>query len=75
MNVAFSRLMSDVVCHTQAINRLSKSGTLVFPYFPKYLFRQIDMVGEACLPINAYFLWTPDYIPFILGLCLSVGAF
>ena len=23
------------------------------------------MVVEACLPNNAYFPWTPDYIPFI----------
>ena len=29
------------------------------------------MVGEACLSNNAYFLWTPDYTPFILGPCLS----
>ena len=31
----------------------------------------VDTVGEACLPNNAYFPWTPDYTPFILGLCLS----
>ena len=27
----------------------------------------IDMVGEACLPSNAYFAWMPDYSPFTLG--------
>ena len=26
-----------------------------FPYFPKFLFRLIGKVGEACLPSNAYF--------------------
>ena len=30
------------------------------------------MVGEACLPSNAYYPRTPDYTPFILG-SMSVG--
>ena len=34
--------------------------------------RLIGMVGEACLPSDAYFPWTPDYTPFILGPCPSV---
>ena len=25
------------------------------------------MVGKVCLRSNAYFPWTPDYIPLILG--------
>ena len=29
------------------------------------------MVGEACLPSDAYFPWTPYYTPFIQGPCLS----
>ena len=68
----FPDICQMMFCHNQAINRLSKPGTLPIPYFPKSLFRLIGMVGEAWLPSNAYFPWTPDYIPFILGLCLSV---
>ena len=33
------------------------------------------MVGEACLLINAYLPWMPDYTPFILGPCLSIWTF
>ena len=33
------------------------------------------MVDEACLPVIAYFPWTLDYTPFMLGSCLSVLTF
>ena len=46
-----------------------------FFFFSKSLFKAIGIVGEACLPSNAYFPWTPDYTPFILSTCLSVWAF
>ena len=39
----------------------------------------MGMVGEACLPNKAYFSWTPDYIPFFVGLmsvlCLNIPSF
>ena len=33
------------------------------------------MVGEAYLSGNAYFPWTPDYTPFILGPYLNSTNF
>ena len=32
---------------------------MLLPIFPS--FRPMGMVGEACLPSNAYYPWTPDY--------------
>ena len=49
---------------SQAINRLSKSRTLIH-VFPNSLFWLIDIVGKARLPSNAYFPWMPDCTPFI----------
>ena len=62
-------------CHNPAINLLSKSLTKLFPHFPKSLLMLIGMVGEARLPSNVYFPWTPDYIPFILGPCVPDWTF
>ena len=50
----------------------NKPRTLLFPYFPKSLFK---LMGEVCSPSNAYFLWTSDYTPFNLLPCLSVWTF
>ena len=57
------------------IKGLSKPLILLFSYFPISLFRLIGMVGEACLPSNAYFPWTPDYTPSNMVPCLSILIF
>ena len=44
-------------------------GHTLLPIFPS--FRPMSMVGEACLPSNAYYPRTPDYT-FVLG-SMSVG--
>ena len=56
-------------------SKLSKKLNLnpVFPYFSKYLFGLIGMVGQStCLPKNAFFPRMPDCTPFFLSSCLSV---
>ena len=69
-SVAF--LKTNTKLQRDIFNRHYKPQTLLFLYFHKSLLRLIGMVGKTCLPSNAYFLWTPDYTPFILGPCLSV---
>ena len=58
-NVAVSRIVSDVFCYWRAIRKLPKSGHTLLPIFPSFR----PMVGEACLPSNAYYprTLTPDY--------------
>ena len=73
-NIAVFRLMPDVYCHSQTINKRSKPRTLLFQYLLKSLFRLIGIVGEARLPSNAYFSRTPDYIPFMLASVAQLDA-
>ena len=53
-NVAVSGIVSDVFA-SDAPN----PGHTLLPIFPS--FRPMGMVGEACLPNNAYYPRTPDY--------------
>ena len=66
-NVAVSRLIADVFAIDKPYKDFRSPG-----HFLISLVRLIGMVGKACLPSNAYFPRTPDYIPFILCLCLPV---
>ena len=50
----FSELFLMFLPMTRAISRLPKSRTYAST-------RPMGMVGEACLPSNAYYLRTPDY--------------
>ena len=49
--------------------------SLLFAYFPKSLLNLIARVGEAGLPSNAYFPWTPDFILSILKIYVWTQAF
>ena len=40
-------------------NVFANDGHTLLPTFPS--FRSVGMVGEACLPSNAYYPRTPDY--------------
>ena len=53
-NVAVSRIVSDVFA-----SDFPNPGHTILPIFP--LFRPMGMVGEVCLPSNAYYPRTPDY--------------
>ena len=57
-NVAVSRIVSDVFASEAQVDFPNPGHTLL-PIFP--LFRPMGMVGEACLPSNAYYPRTPDY--------------
>ena len=62
----------------KAGKKKTKQFNLTYTYFPKPLFRLIDMVSEPCLPSNAYFSWTPDYTAFFFGImfvCLNIPNF
>ena len=52
-NVAVSRIVSGCFCQWRGISRLPKSRTYASTLFPS--FRPMGMVGEACLPSNAYY--------------------
>ena len=56
-------------CHSQATNRLSKPRTLLFPFFPKSLFR---LMGEALFLIHVC-LSVMTFL--ILFLCISIVWF
>ena len=72
-NVSVSRLISDALASAKPyIDCLNHGQYFPHFFFSKSLFRLIGIVGEACLPSNAYFPWTPNCIPFILSQCLSV---
>ena len=73
-NVTVSRLISEDSATAKPSTDFLNPGHY-FSNFPKSLFRLIGMVGEAWIPRNAYFPWTPDYTPFILGPCLSLWTF
>ena len=57
-NVAVSRIVSDVLA-SDAISRLQKSRTYASTDIS--FVQAMGMVGEACLPSNAYYPRTPDY--------------
>ena len=58
-NVAVSRIVSDVLPVTRHRQTSRNPGHTLLPIFPS--FRPMGMVGEACLPSNAYYPRTPDY--------------
>ena len=58
-NVAVSRIVSDVFASDAPLVDFPNPGHTLLPIFP--LFRPMGMVGEACLPSNAYYPRTPDY--------------
>ena len=68
-NVAVSRIVSDVFANDAPKVDFPNPGHTLLPISPS--FRPMGMVGEACLPSNAYYPRTPDYA-FILG-SMSVG--
>ena len=58
-NVAVSRIVSDVFASDAPLVDFSNPGHTFLPIFPS--FRPMGMVGEACLPSNAYYPRTPNY--------------
>ena len=59
-NVAVSRIVSDVFATDEPLVDFQNPRHTFLPIFP--LFTPMGMVGEACLPSNAYYPRTPDYI-------------
>ena len=57
--VAVSKIVSDVFANDEPSVDFQNSGHTLQPTFPS--FRPMGMVGEACLPTNAYYPRTPDY--------------
>ena len=68
--MAVSSIVSDVFANNEPQVDFQNPGHTFLPTFP--LFWLMGMVGEACLPSNAYNLRTPDILFFILG-SMSVG--
>ena len=58
-NVAVSRIVSDVFANDAPYVDFPNTGHTLLPIF--HSFRPMGMVGEACLPSNAYYPRTPDY--------------
>ena len=58
-NLAVSRIVSDVFANGEPQVDFQNPGHTLLPTFPS--FRPMGMVGEACLPSNAYYPRTPDY--------------
>ena len=58
-NVAVSRIVSYVFASDAPEVDFPNPGRTLLPIF--HSFRPIGMVGEACLPSNAYYPRTPDY--------------
>ena len=58
-NVAVCRIVSDVFANAEPYVNFQNHGHTLLPTFPS--FRPMGMVGEACLPSNAYFPRTLDY--------------
>ena len=58
-NVAVFRIVSDVFANDAPQVDFPNPGHTLLPIFPS--FRPMGMVGEACLPSNAYYPRTPDY--------------
>ena len=58
-NVAVSRIVSDVFASDAPEVDFPNPRHTPLPIFPS--FRPMDMVGEACLPSNAYYPRLPDY--------------
>ena len=58
-SVAVSRIVSDVFANDEPLVDFRNPGHTLLPTFPS--FRPMGMVGEACLPSNAYYPRTPDY--------------
>ena len=58
-NVAVSRIVYWWFCQWRAISRLPKSRT--YASTENSFVQAMGMVGEACLPSNAYYPRTPDY--------------
>ena len=61
--VAVSRLISDVFATAKPQTDFLNTRHYYSRSFTKSQFRLIGMVGEACLPSNAYFLYILDYTP------------
>ena len=57
-NVAVSRIVSDVFTNDEPYVDFQNPGHTLLPTFPS--FRPVVMVGEACLPNNAYYPRTPN---------------
>ena len=57
-NVAVSRIVSDVFASDAPYVDFPNPGHTLLLIFPS--FRPMG-VGDACLPSNAYYPWTPDY--------------
>ena len=58
-NVAVSRIVSDVFTSDSPYVDFPKPIHTLLSIFPS--FRPMGVVGEACLPSNAYYPRTPDY--------------
>ena len=52
-NVAVSRIVSDVFANDEPLVDFQNPGHTLLPTFPS--FRPVGMLGEACLPSNAYY--------------------
>ena len=57
--MAVSSIVSDVFASDEPNVDFQNPGHTLIPIFPS--FRFMGMVGEACLPSNAYYPRTPDY--------------
>ena len=57
--VAVSRIVSDVFASDAPLVDFPNPGHTLLPIFPS--FRSMGMVGETCIPSNAYYPQTPDY--------------
>ena len=57
--MAVSRIVSNVFASDAPYVDFPNPGHRLLPIFPS--FRPMGMVGEACLPSNAYYPRTPDY--------------
>ena len=57
--MAVSRIVSDVSANDEPYVDFQNHGHTRLPTFAS--FRPMGMVGEACLPSNAYYPRTPDY--------------
>ena len=66
--IVVSRIVSDVFASYAPKVDFPNPGHTLLPIFRS--FRPMGMVGEACLPSNAYYPRTPDYT-----LCLLVWTF
>ena len=58
--MAVFRIVSDIFANDELLVDFRNPGHTLLPTFPS--FRPVGMVGEACLPSNAYYPRTPDYI-------------